>query len=248
MDDYKIIVEQDNSTVMAHYDVTQKPPEGYQSEARLEADFIKQLAGQGYEYARQVKNEASLLQNLRRQLEQLNDVTLSDSEWKRLLPMISNEQMTILDKTEMLQGKGYVLNLTMDNGLMKNIKLIDKQNVYNNRLQVINQYEEGTNNRAKIWNFHLFVVILPANQIMAMNENKTYPEIEEENGSCMTAQEAALAIQKAEDVIMPEEIDFADVVDGVLQVSPDIEEEIAEADCGETVSMSQFKTMFAQWL
>ncbi len=125
---------------MAHYEVTQKPEGGYQSEAKLEADFIKQLVSQGYKYA-QVKDEAGLLKNLRTQLEALNDVRLSDSEWARLLPMISNEQMTILDKTEMLQGKGYILGLTMDNGLTKNIKLIDKTNVYNNRLQVINQYE-----------------------------------------------------------------------------------------------------------
>ena len=142
MDDYKIIVEQDNSTVVGRYETPKRDDGSYQSEARLEADFIEQLVGQGYEYAKQVKNEASLLQNLRRQLELLNDVALSDSEWKRLLPMISNEQMTIQDKTEMLQGKGYVLNLTMDNGLTKNIKLIEKQNVYNNRLQVMNQYEE----------------------------------------------------------------------------------------------------------
>ena len=145
MDDYKIIVEQEHSTVMAHYDLEPKPAEGYQSEAKLEQALISQLQSQGYEYV-QVKDEAGLLRNLRRQLELLNDVSLSDSEWKRLLPMISNEQMTIQDKTEMLQGKGYVLNLTMDNGLTKNIRLVDKANVYNNRLQVINQYEvnDGT--------------------------------------------------------------------------------------------------------
>ena len=140
MDDYKIIVEQEHQTVMAHYDVMPKPAEGYQSEAALERSLIQQLRGQGYEYVN-IKDEAALLVNLRRQLEQLNDVVLSESEWARLLPMISNEQMTILDKTEMIQGKGYVINLTLDNGLTKNIKLIDKQNVYNNRLQVINQYE-----------------------------------------------------------------------------------------------------------
>ena len=140
MDDYKIIIEQEHQTVMAHYEVEPKPAEGYQSEAALEKSLIKQLQGQGYEYAH-IKDEAGLLKNLRRQLELLNEVVLSDSEWKRLLPMISNEQMTIVDKTEMIQGKGYVLNLTLDNGLTKNIKLIDKTNVYNNRLQVINQYE-----------------------------------------------------------------------------------------------------------
>ena len=143
MDDYKIIVEQEHQTVMAHYEVEPKPQEGYQSEAALEAAFIQQLQAQGYEYVK-VKDETGLLRNLRRQLELLNDVTLSDPEWSRLLPMISNEQMTIQDKTEMLQGKGYVLNLKMDSGLTKNIKLWDKTNVYNNRLQVINQFvEEG---------------------------------------------------------------------------------------------------------
>ncbi len=140
MDDYKIIVEQEHQTVMARYEVEPKSGEGYQSEAQLERALIKQLADQGYEYAK-IKDEAALLENLRLQLQELNDIRLSDSEWARLLPMISNEQMTILDKTEMIQGKGYVLNLTLDNGLTKNIKLIDKQNVYNNRLQVINQYE-----------------------------------------------------------------------------------------------------------
>lgn len=78
MEDYKIIVEQEHSTVMAQYEVTQKAPEGYQSEAKLEKDFIEQLQKQGYEVAK-VKNEADLLRNLRYQLEQLNDVVLKPS-------------------------------------------------------------------------------------------------------------------------------------------------------------------------
>ena len=41
---------------------------------------------------------------------------------------------------------------------------------------------------------------------------------------------------------------YTSIVDGVLQVTPDIEEEIAEAERGETVSMTEFKTMFAKWL
>ncbi len=129
--------------MMAHYEVEAKPAEGYQSEAQLETALINQLMDQGYVY-HIIRNEEGLLRNLREQLEALNGVRLSDSEWARLLPMITNEQMTIQDKTEMLQGKGYILALTMDNGQTKNIKLIDKANVYNNRLQVINQYvEEG---------------------------------------------------------------------------------------------------------
>ena len=129
MDEFKIILEE-KQTVMARYEVEPKSGEGYQSEAQLERALIKQLADQGYEYAK-IKDEAALLENLRLQLQELNDIRLSDSEWARLLPMISNEQMTILDKTEMLQGKGYILDLKLDNGQTKNIKLIDKQNVYN---------------------------------------------------------------------------------------------------------------------
>ena len=60
MDDYKIIVEQEHSTVAAHYEVEAKPDGGYQSEAKLEAEFIRQLQGQGYEYVK-VKDEAGLL-------------------------------------------------------------------------------------------------------------------------------------------------------------------------------------------
>ena len=89
MDDYKIIVEQEHQTVMAHYEVEAKPAEGYQSEAKLEEALIKQLQAQGYELVK-VQNEDDLLKNLRRQIELLNDIYLSDSEWKRLLPMISN--------------------------------------------------------------------------------------------------------------------------------------------------------------
>ena len=140
MDDYKIIVEQENSTVMAHFEVEPKPAEGYQSEAKLERSMIQQLQSQGYEYA-WIKNEADLLANLRKQIGLLNELTLSDTEWERLLPMITNEQMTIQDKTQMIQGDGYIVTLLLDDGKKRNIRLIDKHNIYNNRLQVTNQYE-----------------------------------------------------------------------------------------------------------
>ena len=164
MDDYKIIVEQEHSTVMAHYELEEKPAGGYQSEARLEAAMIEQLKGQGYEVAN-IHNEAELLLNLRYQLEALNEIMLSDNEWSRLLPMITNEQMTIQDKTEMLQGKGYILNLTLDNGKAKNIKLVDKQNVFNNRLQVTHQYEENNGAYKNRYDVTILVNGLPMVQV-----------------------------------------------------------------------------------
>lgn len=80
-------------------------------------------------------------------------------------------------------------------------------------------------------------------------KSKPYSNVEEENGSCMTAQEpiggAACAY---EEFVIPDEVPYAHIVDGVLQITPDIEEEIAEAERGETVSMTEFNTMFAKWL
>jgi len=84
---------------------------------------------------------------------------------------------------------------------------------------------------------------------LPMNENKRYPVIEEEDGSCLTAQEpAAEAAVAYEEAVVPDDVDYARIVDGVLQVTSDIEEEMAEVERGEVVAMSEFKTMFAKWL
>lgn len=81
-----------------------------------------------------------------------------------------------------------------------------------------------------------------------MNEGKPYPLIEEEEGNCLKAQEPAVALTEPEVQVIPDDMDYAHIVNGILQVTPDIEEEIAASDRGETVSMSEFKTMFARWL
>lgn len=164
MDDYKIIVEQEHQTVMAHFEVEPKPAEGYQSEAKLERSMIQQLQSQGYEYA-WIKNEADLLANLRKQIGLLNELTLSDTEWERLLPMISNEQMTIQDKTQMIQGDGYIVTLLLDDGTKRNIRLIDKHNIYNNRLQVTNQYEVSDGAYKNRYDVTILVNGLPMVQI-----------------------------------------------------------------------------------
>ena len=73
--------------------------------------------------------------------------------------------------------------------------------------------------------------------------------MDEENGSCMKAQEPAVEAAYAyKEVDMPEDINYARIADGVLQITPDIQEEIAEVERGEVVSLSEFKTMFSKWL
>ena len=88
-----------------------------------------------------------------------------------------------------------------------------------------------------------------------MKESKPYPRFDEEDdgeyqssGSCMTAQEPAVALAEPDVQAVPDDVDYAHIINGMLQVTPDIEEEIAEVERGETVSMSEFKTMFARWL
>ena len=81
-----------------------------------------------------------------------------------------------------------------------------------------------------------------------MKESKPYPRIEEEDGNCLKASESAVAFAESEVQEIPEDLDYANIIDGILQVTPDLEEEIAEVERGETVSMGEFKTMFAKWL
>ena len=54
---------------------------------------------------------------------------------------IANNNEGIVEKTRKIQ-EDYVQNLIRENGTTMNISLIDKKNIHNNRLQVINQYVE----------------------------------------------------------------------------------------------------------
>ena len=81
-----------------------------------------------------------------------------------------------------------------------------------------------------------------------MKDSKPYPRFEEEDNSCLTAQEPAVALAEPEVQAIPDDVDYAHIINGMLQVTPDIEEEIAEVDGGDTVSMAEFKNMFARWL
>ena len=83
-----------------------------------------------------------------------------------------------------------------------------------------------------------------------MKESKPYPIFEEEDGSCLSAAEPAEAVAYAESELqmIPDDVDYAHIINGTLQVTPDIEEEIAAVERGETVSMSEFKNMFSRWL
>ena len=81
-----------------------------------------------------------------------------------------------------------------------------------------------------------------------MNKDPKPYSSEEEASKSSTLSESAVALEEPEMFLLPDDVDYANIVEGILQVTPDIEEEIAATDRGETVSMDEFKTMFAQWL
>lgn len=140
MNQYNVIAQSEESTVLAEYISQGKRAESYQSEAGLEHELIKLLGELGYEYL-PIHNEAELISNLRKKLEELNDYQFSDSEWEQFFTgCIAGKNDGIVEKTRRIQ-EDYIQVLYRDNGATKNITLIDKKNIYNNRLQVINQYE-----------------------------------------------------------------------------------------------------------
>ena len=138
---FNIVSETDKDTVVTEYKPQTKRSGDYQSEADLEQAFIKMLGEQGYEYLT-IHNETELISNLRKQLEILNNYQFTDNEWNSFFKnKIANANDGIVQKTRKIQ-EDYVQNLTRDDGTTMNISLIDKKKIHNNRLQVINQYEE----------------------------------------------------------------------------------------------------------
>ncbi len=140
---YNIVASTDETTVVAEYNAEYNArSEKYQREAELEQEFIRQLTSQGYEYLT-IHNEAALITNLRKQLELFNGFTFTDGEWgKFFTESIANTNEGIVEKTRKIQDD-YIQILKRDDGTTKNVYLLDKKNIHNNRLQVINQYEEA---------------------------------------------------------------------------------------------------------
>lgn len=143
----KIVLENQDSTVMSTFTPSVRNNGNYQSEAQLEEEFINILQSQGYEYAH-IHNEKDLIANLRVQIEKLNDYHFSNDEWERFFKEnIANSTDDIVKKTDAIQ-RDNVKILKKDDGTDKNITIIDKENIHKNIVQVINQYAVNANDNA----------------------------------------------------------------------------------------------------
>ena len=160
MTQFNIIAESQEYTVVSEYDHVATPAENYQSEADLEKEFIRLLGEQGYEYL-PIHTETDLISNLRSQLEKLNSYHFTDSEWERFFgECIANKNDDIVAKTQKMQDD-YIQVLKRDTGDSQNIKLLDKDNIHNNFVQVINQYVEDGGNYDTRYDVSILVNGLP---------------------------------------------------------------------------------------
>jgi len=160
MTHYKLISENTESTVVAEYQSEYKKETSYQSEAELEKAFIELLEKQAYTFLN-IRTDKDLVNNLRLQLEKLNDYQFTEKEWKYFFESkIANPNSNIEDKTRLIQ-EDYIQALTCEDGSLRNIYLIDKKNIHNNQLQVINQYETEAGKRATRYDVTILVNGLP---------------------------------------------------------------------------------------
>ncbi|MBM6822957.1 type I restriction endonuclease, partial [Fusobacterium mortiferum] len=142
MSSYNPITETKNFIVLDEYVKDFQVADGYQTERELEIDFIKDLKKQGYEYRKDLTTNEEMLKNIRVQLEELNDVKFSDSEWDRFCEEYLNKPNdSQIDKTRKIHND-HIYDFIFDDGHIKNIHLIDKKNILRNKLQVISQFSQ----------------------------------------------------------------------------------------------------------
>lgn len=143
MVDYaKPIAESSNFIVLDKYSKEWQVAESYQSEGDLEREFIQDLVNQGYEYLSGLNTPEALLANVRVQLQTLNNVEFSDSEWLRFVETwLDKPSDGIVEKTRKIHDD-YIHDFVFDDGRIQNIYLLDKKNITRNKVQVIKQFEQ----------------------------------------------------------------------------------------------------------
>lgn len=104
-----------------------------QPESILEANLVKQLIGLKYEPVA-IPDEAALLRNLKAQLERHNQVSLSETEFKRILNHLSKGN--VFEKAKALRDQ---YALPMNDGTTKYIEFLDSEHWCQNIFQVTQQ-------------------------------------------------------------------------------------------------------------
>lgn len=157
------IAETNNFIILDQYTKIDQPST-YQTESDLERDLIADLQAQGYDYLPELRTPEALLANLRVQLQALNGVGFTDSEWQRLLAEYLNKPSDgVIERTRKLHDD-HVYDFIFDDGHIQNIYLWDKKNLARNKVQVINQLTQ-TGSSSNRYDVTILVNGLPLVQI-----------------------------------------------------------------------------------
>ena len=125
----------------------------------LENNFIAQLTGLGYQLT-YVNNVGLLKDNLRLELERLNDCKLSDSEWYKVQTKLTKGKS--IDRARLLREQ---LIIERDGQPALRLKLADQRNWKNNSFQVLNQFQKENGNIKNRYDVTILMNGLPVVQI-----------------------------------------------------------------------------------
>lgn len=143
MTNYKAIAESNSFIVLDKYNKEWSVAESYQSEGDLEREFIQDLKNQGYEFLQSVTTPEALLDNVRVQLQALNNVQFAEGEWLRFVETwLDKPSDGIVEKTRKIHDD-YIHDFVFDDGRIQNIYLLDKKSIARNKVQVIKQFEQA---------------------------------------------------------------------------------------------------------
>ena len=160
----KTIAETNRFIVLDRYDKDWKLMESYQSEDALERELIQDLQDLGYTFERELNTPAKLLANARTQLQALNNVQFTESEWSRFVECyLDRPSDQIVEKTRKIHDD-YIHDFVFDDGHIQNIYLLDKKNVLRNTCQVIRQFEQS-GSQANRYDVTILVNGLPLVQV-----------------------------------------------------------------------------------
>ncbi|AXG49185.1 type I restriction endonuclease subunit R [Photorhabdus laumondii] len=164
MYEYKTVAESNNFIVLDKYTKELQLNETYQSEGDLERELIDDLVNQGYEYVSGLNTPQNMLANVREQLQILNNVNFSESEWQRFVEQyLDKPSDNNIDKTRKIHND-YIHDFVFDDGHIENIYLVDKKNIARNKVQIIKQFKQ-TGAQANRYDVTILVNGLPLVQV-----------------------------------------------------------------------------------
>ena len=167
MTEYTPIAESKNFIVLDKYtkdSVVNEAATVYQSEAALEQELIQDLVNQGYERVTNLTTVGAMLANVRKQIQALNEMEFTDSEWARYVEeYLDKPSDNLVEKTRKIHDD-YIYDFVFDDGHIQNIYLVDKKNIARNKVQVISQFEQ-TGTHANRYDVTLLVNGLPLVQV-----------------------------------------------------------------------------------